>query len=393
LGYVLKPPEMRVPDAAWPPARQTVTRVTLNVVSLHHLPTRGEQRPWTTSGKHSGCHNFTTLSGGVSVPPKASAAAVSSPSIQLELHAIGGFCCVSEHVHPDKFQVDTKFRTRPVDGNGLVAEFGEVAHCLAAEPWQTILRVVVLDGEHEAAYETAVLGALRPGYRCFQLRNMKTGTRISLCSLLVYIEFGEAQNLWAKEDVLRELLERQQGINEEQEVQIRDQRKRIEDLEAALQAPRPLQPPELVGQFSATVPTGAPSPLEPRLLRTLDGWCSKARSLRATGPEPQDGGLVSASPTPRGVRTTSDAVQSEPAQQAAAPGSTHPSAEAEADGRPGGSPEPDVATQLTLPPVGDVPHTPDAEAGPSPQQLDHGHEQSTTQATSSSSTAIWALRV
>jgi hypothetical protein len=47
-----------------------------------------------------------------------------------------------------------------------------------------------------------------------QLRNMKTGTRISLCSLLVYIEFGEAQNLWAKEDVLRELLERQQACHE-----------------------------------------------------------------------------------------------------------------------------------------------------------------------------------
>ena len=95
-GYVLKPAEMRAPDGAWPPARQTVRRVTFTLISLHHLPTRGEQRPATKQGKHAACHAFTSLSG-TSAPPKE---AVRSPSIQLEVHPIGGFACVSEHVHP-----------------------------------------------------------------------------------------------------------------------------------------------------------------------------------------------------------------------------------------------------------------------------------------------------
>ena len=43
-------------------------------------------------------------------------------------------------------------------------------HCLASEPEQTFLRVAVLDHTEdekgtEVAFETAVLGRLRPGYR------------------------------------------------------------------------------------------------------------------------------------------------------------------------------------------------------------------------------------
>ena len=211
--------------------------------------------------------------------------------------------------------------------------------------------------------------------------------------LLLIVGFGQRERLGVCAHTMGMFLSKptsrfSQGINEEQQIQIRDQRTRIEELEAALHAPRPLQPPELVGQFSATVLTGAPSPLEPRLLRTLDGWCSKARSLRATGPESHDGGSVSASPTQCGARTASAVVQ---ARQAAAPGSTHSSAGAEGDGRPGGSPEPDAATQLASPPVSDGPHIPDAEDEPSPQQLDH--EQSNVQAARSSSMAIWSLRI
>ena len=47
-----------------------------------------------------------------------------------------------------------------------MADFkGKALYCLAAEPRETIVRIVVLDNDTEVAYETAVLGALRPGYR------------------------------------------------------------------------------------------------------------------------------------------------------------------------------------------------------------------------------------
>ena len=45
---------------------------------------------------------------------------------------------------------------------------------------ETIVRVVVMDGDTEVAYETAVLGRLRRGYRVLQLRS-QLGTRIELC--------------------------------------------------------------------------------------------------------------------------------------------------------------------------------------------------------------------
>ena len=95
--------------------------------------------------------------------------------------------CVARLVDFPTFQtqVQSHCRTRAVEGNGLAAEFGTEMHALAAEPRETILRVVVLDGDTEVAYETAVLGALRPGYRCFQMRHVKTGTRIRLYHLLL----------------------------------------------------------------------------------------------------------------------------------------------------------------------------------------------------------------
>ena len=86
-GYVLKPVEMRT-DVMWPPARKTVRRVTVEVISLHHLPARGEHRPETSKGKRSACHQYENHLSGLSVPPKASAASLRSPSVALELHAI-----------------------------------------------------------------------------------------------------------------------------------------------------------------------------------------------------------------------------------------------------------------------------------------------------------------
>lgn len=254
-GYVLKPKEMRTGEP-WPPARETLRRVSFKVISLHHLPARGEVRPFTAGGRHAACHAFeSSLSvRGGAVPPKASAAGVVSPSIQLELYAIGGFCCISDCTQPEASKLQTRYRTRSVDGNGLAAEFGQTVHCLAAEPRETVLRVVVFDGEAEVAYETAVLGALRSGYRCFQLRHMRTGTRIELCSLLVHIEIAEEPHLWAGKEVMQVLLEKQQAINEEQKRELRVQQKRIEELvdqlEATLQHQAPQDP-----AFQALTPT------------------------------------------------------------------------------------------------------------------------------------------
>ena len=64
----------------------------------------------------------------------------------------------------------------------------------------------MLDGDAEVAYDTAMLGALRPGYRCFQLRHPRTGTRIELCSVLVHISLGEVPHLWAEADEMRRQL-------------------------------------------------------------------------------------------------------------------------------------------------------------------------------------------
>mmetsp|Transcript_71502 Transcript_71502/g.195992 ORF Transcript_71502/g.195992 Transcript_71502/m.195992 type:complete len:603 (+) Transcript_71502:1-1809(+) len=301
-GYVLKPKELCTPspDGPWPPTRQNLSRVTLRVISLHHLPVQREQRPWTTSGKHAGCHDFTSLSG-KTAPPKANAT-VSTPSIQLELHAIGGFCCVSDLVHPSHADLSKTFRTKAVDTGGLLAEFDQVVHCLASEPRETVLRVVVMDGDAEVAYETAVFGALRTGHRCFQLRHMRTGTRIQLCALLVHIAVGEEPNLWAKDDMLRQLLEKQQASHEALQSQVQEQRKRIEELEAALDEGRcvpsppnvsPTKPPSATasdGGLPPPPPSAPPPPssmipkhvLPPSSPRRVS-WCGRSEGADPPG--------------------------------------------------------------------------------------------------------------
>ena len=77
------------------------------------------------------------------------------------------------------------------------ASFDQTVHCIAAGPDATFLRVSVHDGNRqEVAYETAVLGRLRRGYRILQLRG-PLGTRIELCYLFVKISFGKEPNEWA----------------------------------------------------------------------------------------------------------------------------------------------------------------------------------------------------
>ena len=68
-------------------------------------------------------------------------------------------------------------------------------HCVAAEPYATFLRIDVIDGTRAVAYETAVLGRLRGGYRVFRLRSL-LGTRIELAHLFVFVTFATELNLW-----------------------------------------------------------------------------------------------------------------------------------------------------------------------------------------------------
>lgn len=73
--------------------------------------------------------------------------------------------------------------------------------------WQ----LAVWDKDKEVAYETAVLGTLRPGYRCFRLRSSRFGTRIEMCTMFVHISIGSEPHMWAKTDDLRHFVLQQQA--------------------------------------------------------------------------------------------------------------------------------------------------------------------------------------
>jgi len=208
-GFVLKPLGMRStqphagsdaderqsianPDVYWPPPRNRLHRTTVDLVSLHNLPKLGERRP-RFAGRHAECHKFVPELSGSSAPTNN--VEPSSPRLHISLHPIGGFCAVSK-VLPLPQNVDVEASTSTVDGNGMNAAFCEQVHLTAAEPHATFVRVAVIDAGLEVAYETAVLGRLRHGYRVFMLRS-PLGTRIELCSIFVKISFGILPQLWA----------------------------------------------------------------------------------------------------------------------------------------------------------------------------------------------------
>jgi hypothetical protein len=56
-GYVLKPLGMRIPEPDWPPTSSTLTRFTLEILSLHGLPRPTESRP-CLEGRHGRCHQY-----------------------------------------------------------------------------------------------------------------------------------------------------------------------------------------------------------------------------------------------------------------------------------------------------------------------------------------------
>jgi len=177
------------PDAYWPPPREQLHVTTLKIISLHNLPKRGERRPQLDG--HA-CHKYhPELSGTPSPPTKV---VPSSPSITLSLNPIGGFVAFSKTL-PLPQNVEPEISTAVVKGNGMNAPFGDTIHCAASEPHSTFLRIAVMDRQQEVAYESAVLGRLKRGYRVLQLREL-LGTPIELCFLFVHISFASYPHLW-----------------------------------------------------------------------------------------------------------------------------------------------------------------------------------------------------
>ena len=188
-GYVLKPAEMRWADGIWPPQRTRTTCVTMRMISLQHLPTRREARPRLLTGQRAASHAQLVALSGLPAPPDADSVA-SSPQIKVELFAMGGRAQVSRTLPPPEGEATMSATTASVAGNGLHAAYNETVHCLATETAHTILRVSVLDREQEVAFETVLLGVLKQGYRCIELRS-RLGTKIEICTLLVHLSISE----------------------------------------------------------------------------------------------------------------------------------------------------------------------------------------------------------
>jgi len=231
----------------WPPPQDWLQRTTFDILSIHNLPKRGEQRP-KFNGKRVACHQYHAELSGKAVPPDNRDP--SAPALSFSVHPIGGarppnrptlqpaashlnmcadaydtgFCAISNKL-PLPPNIETDMMLPPSD-NGLIASFGDKIHCVCAEPQAVFFRVSVVDGGQEVAYETAILGRLRGGFRVFQLRGV-LGTRIELCFLLVRVSFGTLFNNWA---TARQQAEQYQ----QQKSRVREQRKRIEQLEAVL---------------------------------------------------------------------------------------------------------------------------------------------------------------
>jgi len=207
------------PDAAesessqthcWPLPCETLHRTSIEMLSLHNLPKRSEQRP-RFEGSRGACHTFHPELSGKIVPPDN--LDPTCPALTVSLHPIGGLCTISTVLPvPRSVQTEIVVSANVQTDNGMNAPFGRTVHCIAAEPHATFLRVGVMDGKQEVAYEIAVLGRLRCGYRVLMMRSLH-GTRIELCCMLVHVSFGIETNLWASSRQLRIMSEKQKEEN------------------------------------------------------------------------------------------------------------------------------------------------------------------------------------
>ena len=157
------------------------------------LSQRCEARP-RYSGSRAECHKYAPSLSGSTTPPDSGP--LSSPAVSLSIHPIGGFAAVSSTL-PLPQSVETELTLQPSSSHdGIGTVFGEAVHCVAAEPHSTFVRVGVVDGRQEVAYEVAVLAGLRRGHRVLQLRRPTSGTRIELAYILVWITVRMETNHW-----------------------------------------------------------------------------------------------------------------------------------------------------------------------------------------------------
>ena len=234
------------------------------MLSLHQLPTRDECRPLLAEPHHA----FASHLSDSPRPPSGARAHVSSPRVCVELHAIGGFHAIArEPQPPPEAQGVTRLVTAVAEGNGLNPTFDETFHCLAAEPHQTILRVVVEDEGRLVAYETAMLGSLRCGYRCLHLRS-PSGTQIDSCCLLLHISVSTEPNTYGTVDELRVMMQSQRSL-------ISQQGRDIHQLSAELSW-LGSQPSTPIASAPAAGPRAARWPLE----LALDAGVNGARAGR-----------------------------------------------------------------------------------------------------------------
>jgi len=212
-GYVLKPDLMRAAvaeDSAvktsdrdadehyWPAACSMLFCATIEILSLHQCPKRGERRP-RFDGSRGACHRFHPELSGTAAPPNHRAAI--SPVIKMSIHPIGGFCAISD-ILPLPLHVEIEMSTSTVQCNGMNAVVCEKMHCVAAEPHACFLRFGIVDHGDEVAYTTAVLGRLRRGFRVLLFRG-PLGTRIELAHAFVHITHGQVPNVWVTPRQLR----------------------------------------------------------------------------------------------------------------------------------------------------------------------------------------------
>mmetsp|Transcript_14795 Transcript_14795/g.39537 ORF Transcript_14795/g.39537 Transcript_14795/m.39537 type:complete len:1181 (+) Transcript_14795:3770-7312(+) len=178
-------------DNYWPFPREQLHRMSIRILSLHGLPKRGEQRPHLKDAWHA---YHRELSGKFTPPNHLKQ---SAPELHFSIHPIGGFCAISSTLPVPPQNIETEISLSPRD-NGMNAEFGDVVHCVVAEPHAVFLHVTVIDHlrRSEVAYTSAVLGRLRHGYRVLCLRSM-LGTRIELCCLFVHVSVGCEESVWA----------------------------------------------------------------------------------------------------------------------------------------------------------------------------------------------------
>jgi len=220
-GYVLKPPGMLgaagggATAASWPPPRVLLHAATLRPLCLFGLPPRGTDRPHLAGAGGSLHGHVPSLSVALGRRRKTSPRGEDElPSLSVELHAIGGFSCVSLKLPP------ATARSRQLvgakgGGGGEAVRYGGAVHCIAAEKQQTVLRVAVVDDDEEdVAYETCVLGVLRQGYRVLHMRSAQ-GTRIRNCYLLCHVSFTTQVNAWVGEGEMMEYVRSKEKEMEE----------------------------------------------------------------------------------------------------------------------------------------------------------------------------------